>query len=234
MKIKDIILTFLVFLLIASLFKIKDDKGKYQEQEKLYLSSLDTISISKNKNKEYVARISVLESNNIETFTRLIAKDSAIVKLKSLINTYKNQLKTQGSGTIHKTKTKVDTIIKSEVVYKDSFPIYKGKVELGKWVLGDITASYNNISLGLEINNEYSLVVGREPTGFLGLGAGKPFAEVTNHNPYTKTTSLRTYQVSLPKPSKFSIGVIGGYGFSGNVTPGIILGVGVSYNLINF
>jgi hypothetical protein len=44
------------------------------------------------------------------------------------------------------------------------------------------------------------LVIGREKTGFLGLG--KTFVEATLHNPYSEVKVLRTYQTQLPKTKK--------------------------------
>lgn len=58
--------------------------------------------------------------------------------------------------------------------------------------------------------------------------------DVTNKNPYNQITGLQAYRVALPKPKKFGVGIVAGYGFSDGITPRVFIGAGISYNPIRF
>lgn len=58
--------------------------------------------------------------------------------------------------------------------------------------------------------------------------------DVTNKNPYNHITGLDAYRVPLPKPKKFGIGVVGGYGFANGIEPRPFIGVGLNYSIIRF
>lgn len=58
--------------------------------------------------------------------------------------------------------------------------------------------------------------------------------DVTNKNPYNYIVGVEAYRVPLPKPKKFGIGIVAGYGLGNNFQATPIVGVGVSYNLIRF
>ena len=82
----------------------------------------------------------------------------------------------------------------------------------------------------MKVKNEYSLVVGLEPQGFLGLGVAKPFGEVTNKNPYSTVKTLKTYNVTYPKPKRFGVGPYIGIDVTGKASGGL----SVNYDLIQF
>lgn len=57
----------------------------------------------------------------------------------------------------------------------------------------------------------------------------------TIDNPYVHVQNITTIKTDLRKPTKWGIGVIGGYGVSwGNYKPLPIIGIGISYSLIKF
>ena len=56
---------------------------------------------------------------------------------------------------------------------------------------------------------------------------------VKNDNPYSSTEELKAYKLKMPKPKRFGLGIQGGYGIGGyGLTP--YIGIGLSYNIINF
>lgn len=100
-----------------------------------------------------------------------------------------------------------------------------------KWYNGRIIAKRDSTNLDIKIENSYTIVIGQEGKWYK---KKTPFVEVTNENPYTKTKTLRTYQVDNKiKPKRIGIGIIGGYGFSIGIKLSPIIGIGLSYNLIN-
>lgn len=183
------------------------------------------------------AKVIALESSETKLFTDLSVKDSAISKLQLEVKEAKKLLKEQGSVSNFSTITSIDTVFKTIVIadtLNPKFPIYKSSFNLLNWVYGSMLASKDSIALKLTIHNQYSVLIGRDPQGFLGLGKSVPFAQVKNFNPYSETTELKTYVVSLPKPKRFGIGPFIGLGWIDTLSPEILIGVGVQYNFIRF
>ena len=190
----------------------------------------------RNKDGKQVARIEYLENQRVTDILELSTKDSEIRELKELVEKYRADLKKGGSATIIKGETRVDTVIKEVLVSGDSiWPTYSSPIALGRWVLGNVSANRDSIDLDLSIANEYHVVMGRDRSGFLGLVKRRPFAEVTNLNPYSETKSIKTYSVDRTRPLRWGIGPYVGYGWSdGGIRPGFTTGISLNYNLIRF
>ena len=191
----------------------------------------------------------VIESNTKE-FTNLKIKDEQIKSLQELVKKYKKQLASKGSVTHFKSETKinyffprVDTVY-VEVVYENDqtditrpthayfYPI-KLKDEKDKvWVDGSAFANEQVLDLKLKTVNEYSVVIGEESQGWFK--PKKPFVEVTNLNPYSETTKLKTYQVETKPAKKIAIGPGVYYGIGSDFKPQVFVGMGIQYNFIRF
>lgn len=220
--------------------------GNYEKSQKIKTAYAlnkalnDTVTFWKTEEGFHKARISVLEAYSTRDFTELSSKDTIINKLQKLVEENKNSIKKQGSITIIQSETKIDTTTKSIVnnntkVQPDGkSPIYSSKINLGKWVTGEIVAGRDSISTKLSFKQEMDLVIGREKTGFLGLGKGKTFVEATLHNPYSEIKTIRTYQTTLPPTKKIHIGPTLMYGIGQDVRPGAYIGIGVTWGVINF
>ena len=224
-----------IIILLISLYT--SNRFALQEQITLNEALQDTVQVWKGKDGLNRAKITVLETRDSEDFIKLATKDSAVLALQQEVKDMKRYLRRQGSVTNFDSNTDIDTSSPTEVVDnpdKPEFPSYKSKFNLNGWVVGESFATVDSTFLDLKIKNSYSLTVGREPTGFLGLGKGTAFAQVRNDNPYSITSELRTYQVSLPPPKKFGIGVFVGYGISSDLKIGPLIGAGVSYNILRF
>lgn len=184
----------------------------------------------RNSDSLHVAKIEVLTSENNKQFLKMKSNDSTILKLQEVVKDYKNKLQKPGtSATIISNTTTIDDTVPTTIVpnttpvEKENFPSYESTKNT-KWLDLYILARHDSTSYKLKIRNEYSVV--------LGYDKKKPFAEVTNYNPFTETTDMRTYSVFVPKPKRISLAAHVGYGIIGaGFGPSIT--VGISYDLIN-
>ena len=56
----------------------------------------------------------------------------------------------------------------------------------------------------------------------------------THSNPYLQSVDIRSIKIGLQKPRRVGLGIIGGYGMAWGTKFAPIIGIGVSYNLIQF
>ena len=207
------------------------------QKSKNFIKSLqDSIQTYKNKEGKEVAKISTINSS-IKDFIDLQSKDKEIQELQKLVKEYKNKLKNQGSVTKFSNNTKVETKTITKIEYdtiivnniQEIYPKYKSDFNLKGWIAGDIIASKDSTNINLEVYNEYSVIIGEESQGWFK--PKKTFVEVINHNPYSSTEKLRTYQVEKPKNKLFSIGPYIGIGVNqeGKFIPSV--GIGLQYNI---
>ena len=231
----------LILLTISSILLYNNERRKRITVSNLYNSSQDTIRFWKNKNGENVARIFVLSSEKLEDFLKMKTKDDTIIRLQTLVKEYKKQLHNQGSATIIQTITEYDTTYVTnnllDTIYFPNITILDSISN--RWISTKFGFDRGNTIFSLRVDNLYSVVIGEESRGLFK--KTEPFVEVTNHNPFTETAMLRTYQVTQTKHSKWGVGPNisvsaspyykdGVFGFQ--FTPTI--GIGFQYNLINF
>ena len=231
----------LILLTISSILLYNNERRKRITVSNLYNSSQDTIRFWKNKNGENVARIFVLSSEKLEDFLKMKTKDDTIIRLQTLVREYKKQLHNQGSATIIQTITEYDTTyVTNNLLDTIYFPTSTILDSISnRWISTKFGFDRGNTIFSLRVDNLYSVVIGEESRGLFR--KKEPFVEVTNHNPFTETAMLRTYQVTQTKHSKWGVGPNisvsaspyykdGVFGFQ--FTPTI--GIGFQYNLINF
>ena len=231
----------LILLTISSILLYNNERRKRITVSNLYNSSQDTIRFWKNKNGENVARIFVLSSEKLEDFLKMKTKDDTIIRLQTLVKEYKKQLHNQGSATIIQTITEYDTTyVTNNLLDTIYFPTSTILDSISnRWISTKFGFDRGNTIFSLRVDNLYSVVIGEESRGLFR--KKEPFVEVTNHNPFTETAMLRTYQVTQTKHSKWGVGPNisvsaspyykdGVFGFQ--FTPTI--GIGFQYNLINF
>lgn len=232
---------FLILLTVLSLSLLTRERSIRANLYNLYNNSQDTIKFWKNRDGENVARIFVLSTERLQDFITMRTKDDTIARLQSLVKEYKKQLQNQGSATIIQTITKYDTTyVTNNLLDTIYFPTSTILDSISnRWISSKFGFIRGNTVFSLSVDNLYSVVIGEESGGLFR--KKKPFVEITNHNPYTKTGMLRTYQVTQTRHSKWGIGPNvsfstvpyyknGVFGFQ--FTPTI--GIGFQYNLINF
>lgn len=208
----------------------------FQEQKNLVEAANHTIRTWKSKDGKNMAKISVLETTNAKTLSDLQSTNQTINELKYLVQSNRKLLKKQGSASIIKSETNIDTtaVTKVEKDTISGYPIYKSSIT-DKWYSISSVATKDSTSYDFSSYSNLNLTIGLEKQGLFK--KPKPFAIANDDNPYTNIKDMRVYQVKLPKPKRFGIGPYGGYGLSvtGNeVKAGWQVGLGVSYDLIQF
>lgn len=217
----------LIALVVIGLITIKTCNGykdTLNERELMVKALNDSIQYFKDKDGLNKARISVLETSNLEYFTSLSIKDQEIKNLQNLVSKNKKNLE---SATIIKTITKIDTIIK-EVKVKADDNIREAFYDLNGWAYGSIISYRDSTGISINIKNDLSIVHKKDKKG--------SYVEVFDKNPYTTTEAIRSYY-KLNKPTKksnWSLGINASYGvnYKGEFMP--YIGVGINRNLINF
>ena len=209
--------------------------------QNFYAASQETVKYWKNKDGENMAKISVLTSTSAKAFTKIVCKDDTIKQLQKLVKKYEKQLSNSGSATIIQTITEYDTTYVSthqlDTIYFPTSTILDSVSN--RWIKSRFGFVNGNTVFSLNVANDYSLVIGEESRGFFK--RKETFAEVTNHNPYTTTKTLRTYQVAVQRQKRWGVGP----NFSVSAIPVLTggsqflqflptVGIGVQYNFINF
>ena len=213
----------------------------YQKEAKknanLVISLNDTLQTWKDKDSLSHTKIQIIETERTKDFLSLQSKDEEIIKLQKTVKQYEKQIKNQGSVTNFTSETKIitkDSLVTDSVCGKCSFYFSNSNpwFSVDASVYPTETPNQLNLSLDLKVKNEYSVIVGEEKQGLFK--KPKPFVEVLNHNPYSETESLRTYQVSNNvRVKRFGIGPNISVGFNDKGFSWFI-GFGLQYNLIRF
>lgn len=224
-----------------SLLILRHQWGKKVEIQNSYDASQDTIKFWKNKYGENVARITVINFERVQDFIRMRTKDDTIKMLQNLVIKYKKQLNNSGSATIIQTVTDYDTTYISNIHLDTIFFPTSTLLDSvsNRWISSRFGFVNGYTTFSLHINNDYSVVIGEENRGLFR--KTKPFVEITNHNPYTETKVLRTYQVTPKRQKRWGVGP----NFSVSAIPVLIggsmslqflptVGIGIQYNFINF
>ncbi|MGL6064234.1 MAG: hypothetical protein ACRC0V_08475 [Fusobacteriaceae bacterium] len=223
--VKNIIIFIVIATLLFFIF------SPYLNLEKLPLGLNDTIKTWKDKDSLQHAKIPIIETEKTEHFLDIKSKDKKIQELQELVKKYKSEIKNQGSITNIETETRFDTIFPSTA---DSINDKKCTILdyiNNSWIISTFGFHNGSTIFSLKVKNTYSIILGEENNGLFKPKV--PYAEVINNNPYSETTSLRTYKVSLPKQKHFSFGPYIGYGIS-TVGPQMSVGIGVQYAIIKF
>lgn len=208
--------------------------NQYQELEGLVQTTTEELQLSKNERGELVAKIGSFETQRTKDFVNFATRDSLTLELQKEVKEMSKYLKKQGSVTQVNTEGNIETSTETEVeVTPEGDPIYKSKFNLDGWVFGNSVATKDSTYYNISYKDKYSIVIGIEPTGFLGLGKGKPFGQVTSSNPYNTVKTLKTYQVGIPKTKRWSVGPSAGLQYyESSFKP--YVGVGITFGLIQF
>lgn len=227
----------LVLSVLLCLDKCGHDNGKDKANLALIAALQDSVRHFKDKEGNNVAQILAIQTESAKAFTKLSSSDSVVKDLQKTVSDYKSKLKAGSSVTNALIETvaelkgrkpeikylKGDTVVTGGVTYL--FPTYKDSLN-NKWVSLSAEMGKDTSVFHLTVQNKFSAIV--------GVDHKKPFVDLITENPYSTVKTLRTYQVSMPRPKRFGIGIsIGGtYSYSTNkIIP--YAGIGVNYNIIN-
>ena len=234
----------IVLIIVLSFFIVRScNQDKIISEKTNLISSLnDTIKIWKDKNGISHSKTEVIKTSSVNDFLKQNVKDEETKELQNTVKKDKNRLGKQGSVTkfngIIEFEKEIPTLRDTIYIPKDGLvikkPVYNSSFDMDGWVVGSIKASEDSTKINLKVKNDYTVIIGEEKTGFLGLGKRKPFVEVTNKNPYSETTSLKTYQVENYKIKRFGIGPNISYSLGANGQLYPTFGIGLQYNVIRF
>ncbi len=242
--IQPILITTLAIALILSITNSCHINESYNQNVALIKSLNSELIVYRDTLNREVAKRQVIETENVKQFLSIASKDTMILKLQDLVKSVKASIKNGGSAATISTETRIDTVLKTIVVYKgdtlhivglDSFifPTYKFELDkFGGWVVGSGEASKDSTHISFNIKNDYSVVIGYERKNVFSKKI--PYAVVTNDNPYTTTKDMRVYRIRNDiKSKRFGLGVQVGYGLTTDLRFKPYVGVGLSYQLIN-
>ena len=235
----------LVYIIIAAILLLLFEgvvvyrfSNKSKAEDKSLIGSLNAeLTTWKDKDSLSHAKIQIIETEKTKDFLSLQSKDEEIIKLQKTVKQYEKQIKNQGSVTNFTSETKIstkDSLVTDSVCGKCSFYFSNSNpwFSVDASIYPTETSNQLSLSLDLKVKNEYSVIVGEEKQGLFK--KPKPFVEVLNHNPYSETESLRTYQVSTPKLKRWGVGPQIGFGLNSNFTTGAYVGIGLHYSFFNF
>ena len=235
--IREVFIAILMVIIAILYFTNISYQKEAKENANLVISLNDTLKTWKDKDSLSHTKIQIIETKRTKDFLSLQSKDEEIIKLQKTVKQYEKQIKNQGSVTNFASETKIttkDSLVTDSVCGKCSFYFSNSNpwFSVDASIYPTKTPNQLSLSLDLKVKNEYSVIVGEEKQGLFR--KPKPFVEVLNHNPYSETKSLRTYQVSNNvRVKKFGIGP--------NISAGLndkgfswYIGFGLQYNLIRF
>ena len=217
------------------------ERNKRVTVDNLLEAQTDSLLTYQDKYGRQVTKTTTFQADNAQLFLQLKSKDSTTRVLQKLVKKYKSELAKGGSITILEGSTTLDTIQVTDTIWLadlDSGFVLADSIH-NEWVTLDYGFKFkegftDSSYASLKVRNSYSIVIGEEKQGFLGLGKRKPFVEVTNLNPYTQTKNLKTFEVKDDRKKKWVIGPQLGLtlGQSFQLIPTV--GAGVTYKLIEF
>lgn len=244
-QIKSLIIVVLILLLAFTGYWGYNQLLSKEEQKNLNNVLASELQTWKDKEGLARAKNDVFETERAETFLQLKTQDSSIRELQAVVKEFNKQFKELRSAVLMTSKTQIDTMF-VPINTGISIDSTRGKIQTefkNEWIEAsygfDLTykpesRSYiaDSTYLKLGITNRYSVVLGYEKEGFLGMFKGKPVAEVKNYNPYTETTELKAYQTKGDTYKPWGIGLSGGVTYIDKIRP--YIGFGINYTVFRF
>lgn len=235
-RLSAILIVVIALLLYFIGCNVKKSNHKIDEQAQLITALNDTLKVSRLADSSQKATISALSTQKVSDFLAMKTKDSAINALQVLVKKYEKQIKSGGSVTVVSGKTDIKDSGKTQIVYVTDttgghpvWPTYK-TILSNRWYTANMRMNRDSAYMNLSIINSYDVIIGKD-------NKKNWYADVINHNPYSSTTQLRTYQVQIPKErqKRITIGIFGGYGINlkGTIQANPMIGVGVGYTLFS-
>lgn len=215
---------FMIVLLLFIVQTVRTCKKEstIEEQSSLINSLNDSVKITKNKDGSTTSKVETIRTKDPDDFIKIKNLTGDNKKLQEAVIKYEKQLKNGGSVTnfssVTETKIVEKTIVDTIIIDSTRYLTYSGNFNKGGWVIGSVKANPDSIKVDLKVNNEYTVVIGEDKQGFLGLGKAKPFTLITNANIYSTTPTMKTYAVDtrtgnkwiVPSAIAFALGVVGG------------------------
>ena len=222
LKLSNIIIAVSTIVIVILLTIIWNKDKTLEQTEYNYGVLNEKVEYTDNKLGEASAKVNMLEGENLDFLKVVENLDSANIRLLDLAEAYRKELKNNGSIVVIKDSIRVDSFTK--VVYRNDSALFNYQ---DKWItLGGVIIS-DNLDFNLSIINKYSYVIGEQRKNIFG--KRRPFVIITNENPYSNITSVKSFNVKK-KVKHFGLGAAAGYGVISNggvlqTGPGIVLGL---------
>lgn len=221
-----LLISIIVALLLALLLVINNVKKKanyYNIMENMYSVTIDSLVKYKNDLQQEVSKTELLIAENSTQLLSLKTKDREIQRLQNLVQKAEDDNKKVNTALVLSNTTVIslqdsihNLIIGYSEIEGDSiiYPIYNKTFDTG-WEKGKVTLGINTFTLDQTIRNDYDITIGTEKINWF---KSKNYAEITNLNPNTETTTMRVYQKETVKNNTFrniliSYGIGFGSGF---------------------
>lgn len=224
---KNIIIGVLSVLIVYLFFffknEIKDNESEYLNNTQALTEQVTKVT---NKLGEQSYKVTTLESDNTDLIESLNSSDSTIFRLQELIKSYKKEIKNGGSVTVFN-----DSIIIKDTVFVNKTDTSTEFNYSNNWITLNGVIK-DSLTFNLSIKNKYSVIIGYEGNGFFK--SKTLYSLITNENPYSTVTSVKSYKVKL-KERKWSFGITGGYGLihsGNNIYSGFGIMLGMQYKLL--
>lgn len=230
----------LLIVIVALTYLWRSSVNEAQNKENLEIAKDDTLHKIRNSLGQEVAHIALLQSTNTKDFVNLKSKDSTILTLQAEVKKAKKQIGTSGSITDLYTTTKGkftgktdsikvhDTVKVGNISYL--YPEYKAHIVKDKWISANIISNKDSTTFEPIIFNQFSILISGNTKN--------PIVQVTDLNPYTSTSALRSFQlINTLRQKSWGIGIQLGYG--GQLYKGVInispyIGIGISKNFLSW
>lgn len=229
-------------ILNISLFNqvIKYKKAK-DSQIELYNALTDTLKVYKTKDNLNAAKIQVIETEREKDFLNIKNLEGLNLELQHLVKNKNKEIDKLNAALIIASETRYSDTIRQYYPINGDTIIFSQSLLLDQinnnWINATFGFKYGFSYLDLNIKNQYNVTIGYE--GKTLFKPGIPYAEVVNLNPYTITSGMKVYQVSLPKPKRFGISFQSGFGglydiYNKNLGYGIYAGLGFNYTIFSW
>ncbi len=176
-------------------------KKQLKQEVQLFYDLQDSIKYYKNKDNSTSAQIKLLEADKKSLGKVLAARDKSLLELLKSGST---------QGTVFNTTTRYDTVTEVRVDTVNTKPYFIDSTD-NRWITLRLELKNDSLYKSITLRDSLSVSFRRVPQGFLK--KRKSVVEVTNHNPYVKVNSLRSFSVNEKKNrSLFWVGIAIGAG----------------------
>ena len=244
MKKNTIIFTisFVAIAIIISLIALLvNSRRDVVSQKDLYEAITDSLYLYKTKDSLNAVRIQIIQTDREKDFLTIKNLTGTNLELQNLVKNKDKRISELSAALILKDETVIydttrvfhpiggDTLVFSQSILLDTINT--------QWYNATFGFKYGFSHLDLKVRNQYNITLGYE--GGNWFKRGTPYARVVNLNPYTQPNDLRVYQVAVPPPKRFGLGIQSGFGGlydirNNNLGYGFYIGLGFSYNIIRW
>lgn len=227
---------------IIWLGKVSTNNGDDARALQLLLDSTNSeLVITKNKLGQEQATIQNITTQNINLILDLDTKDQSVILLQQEIQAYKKSKKDLQATIVSQNETianyqssTTNTVIgtTSDDSTSAEYQIYERKIDMfGKWITGNIVLGLDTTNIHIKTMDDYVSSIYRERKNMFS--SYNYYTTITNLNPYTSTTSIKSYSKLPVKERNMGLSIFAGEVYiDGRFI--FTIGAGITYTFIKF